>query len=64
MEDKCICCGARIPEGAWVCPNCANAPANIIRHATKQKAKKSWFGKIFAFGNKSGEENECKTGKK
>ena len=22
MEDKCICCGATIPEGGWVCVNC------------------------------------------
>ena len=22
MEDKCICCGAVIPEGIMVCPNC------------------------------------------
>ena len=22
MEDTCICCGAIIPEGVMVCPNC------------------------------------------
>lgn len=22
MEDRCVCCGAIIPEGGWVCPNC------------------------------------------
>ena len=22
MEDKCVCCGAVIPEGRQVCPNC------------------------------------------
>ena len=22
MEDRCICCGAVIPEGRQVCPNC------------------------------------------
>ena len=22
MEDRCICCGAIIPEGVWVCPSC------------------------------------------
>ena len=21
-EDRCVCCGAIIPEGCWVCPNC------------------------------------------
>ena len=22
MEDKCVCCGAVIPEGTMACPNC------------------------------------------
>lgn len=22
MEDRCVCCGAIIPEGSWACPNC------------------------------------------
>lgn len=22
MEDRCICCGAIIPEGNWYCPVC------------------------------------------
>lgn len=22
MEDRCVCCGALIPEGKMVCPNC------------------------------------------
>lgn len=22
MENKCVCCGADIPEGRQVCPNC------------------------------------------
>lgn len=25
MEDKCICCGAIVPEGRQVCPKCENA---------------------------------------
>ena len=20
--DRCVCCGAIVPEGTWVCPNC------------------------------------------
>ena len=24
MENKCVCCGADIPEGRQVCPNCEN----------------------------------------
>jgi predicted nucleic acid-binding Zn ribbon protein len=20
--DRCVCCGAAIPEGGWICPNC------------------------------------------
>lgn len=24
MENKCVCCGADIPEGVMVCPNCEN----------------------------------------
>ena len=22
MEDRCVCCGAIIPEGSWACPRC------------------------------------------
>lgn len=25
MEDKCVCCGAIIPEGRMVCINCEKA---------------------------------------
>lgn len=25
MENKCVCCGADIPEGRQVCPNCESA---------------------------------------
>ena len=25
--DRCVCCGAIIPEGTMVCPDCINAPA-------------------------------------
>jgi hypothetical protein len=21
-EDRCVCCGAVVPEGTWVCINC------------------------------------------
>lgn len=26
MPERCVCCGAIIPEGRQVCPNCENAP--------------------------------------
>lgn len=26
MAERCVCCGAIIPEGRQVCPNCENAP--------------------------------------
>ena len=22
MDDRCVCCGAIVPEGRMVCPNC------------------------------------------
>ena len=21
-DNRCVCCGAEIPEGRWICPNC------------------------------------------
>ena len=27
-ENRCICCGAVIPEGLQVCPSCEQSPAN------------------------------------
>ena len=27
MNNTCVCCGAVIPEGRQVCPNCENAPS-------------------------------------
>ena len=37
MVDKCICCGAVIPEGGWVCQNClvaTNDPAKVKKNPT------------------------------
>lgn len=28
MEDKCVSCGAIVPEGRQICPNCEQKPAN------------------------------------
>lgn len=25
MEDRCVCCGALVPEGRMVCSNCSEA---------------------------------------
>lgn len=33
-EDRCICCGAVIPEGRMVCPNCL-----VTVKEAKQKSK-------------------------
>lgn len=46
MEDKCVCCGAAIPEGSQYCPNCMvnsiepvakYAPGSIVKVALKEK---------------------------
>ena len=48
MEDKCVCCGAVIPEGRQVCPNCFSSVEKIenssvstspvgIAHKTKEE---------------------------
>ncbi len=55
MGDRCICCGAIIPEGEWVCSKCINSPVNAVRDTTAQKKKKNWFWKIIAPENKKGE---------
>ena len=31
-EERCICCGAIIPEGRYVCPNCINIAIGSIRN--------------------------------
>lgn len=28
MQNKCVCCGADIPEGRMVCPNCESGGEN------------------------------------
>ncbi len=37
MEDRCVCCGAIIPEGRSVCPNCM---VGVGRE--NKKPKKRW----------------------
>lgn len=41
MNDKCICCGAVIPEGDWVCKNCkvASAPAWMASNMDQVKSE-------------------------
>lgn len=41
MEDKCICCGAVIPEGSFTCKNCsvASAPKWMTENIEKVKTK-------------------------
>ena len=50
MNDRCICCGAVIPEGSWTCPNCnvVSAPEWMakrlgeveVQETAKKKTKK------------------------
>lgn len=35
MENKCVCCGADIPEGRMICPNCESA--KVKAYAALQK---------------------------
>lgn len=46
MEDKCICCGAVIPEGSQYCPNCLvnskepapkYAPGSLVKVVMKER---------------------------
>lgn len=30
MGDRCVCCGAEIPEGRQVCPSCEEAAKNEV----------------------------------
>lgn len=31
MENRCVCCGAIIPEGRMVCPQCESAVNQVQR---------------------------------
>lgn len=31
MEDRCVCCGAIVPEGRQICWNCENNNTDVIR---------------------------------
>ena len=36
MEDRCVCCGAIVPEGRMVCPQCeTTAEANTFRRTVQ-----------------------------
>ena len=37
-EDRCVCCGAVIPEGRMVCPNCLLYVKGEQNEETKDKA--------------------------
>lgn len=34
MDDRCVCCGAIIPEGRQVCPSCEIAHGSIVKIET------------------------------
>ena len=37
-EDRCVCCGAVIPEGRMVCPNCL---VTVKRNEEKESGEES-----------------------
>jgi dUTP pyrophosphatase len=51
MVDKCICCGAVIPEGSQVCQNCKVASGSA-RKASIQKANKNTIKVVLDEGAK------------
>lgn len=41
MSEFCVCCGAEIPEGRMVCPNCETKPDK-----EQEKENKVKYGRI------------------
>ena len=41
MENKCVCCGADIPEGRLVCPNCESAKIKAYKALQKEYEKRA-----------------------
>ena len=37
MEDRCVCCGAVVPEGRMVCPQCEMETEQIMAERRKEK---------------------------
>lgn len=35
MVDRCVCCGAIIPEGRQICPKCENVAKSNIQEKTE-----------------------------
>ena len=42
-EDRCVCCGAVIPEGRMVCPNCL---VDVKKEKTMDKIEKNIIAAI------------------
>lgn len=36
-EDRCVCCGAIIPEGSWVCPNCLVTVKESVKDGKEER---------------------------
>lgn len=36
-ENRCVCCGAVIPEGLQICPNCELNPPLLVKEKTKEE---------------------------
>jgi predicted nucleic acid-binding Zn ribbon protein len=37
MENRCVVCGAVIPEGRWVCPLCEKGELPLWKNGKSQK---------------------------
>lgn len=52
MEDKCVCCGAVIPEGSHCCPNCmVNSIKPVAKYAPGSLVKVTMETKGYAYYN-------------
>lgn len=52
MEDKCVCCGAVIPEGSQYCPNCLiNSVKPVAKYAQGKLVKITLKEKGYTYYN-------------
>ncbi|MCD8346692.1 MAG: hypothetical protein LUD16_01835 [Lachnospiraceae bacterium] len=60
IEDSCVMCGAYVPEGVWVCPNCikkieAKPSPETNRQPTLYRRKKNGSGFLHLIHNRNAE---------
>lgn len=46
MDDTCICCGAIIPEGRQICPQCEDALNGYEVEGAKTKTIKKFIAEV------------------